>query len=310
VVLSRIFTAGWRRLARREAESDLLLRLSMPSRSRTRGLLLVLLGAILTFAAGHAQKKEVYYYGELEPRLYTAPELMTVAAFKPISLEDARQLGVFAQSGDRLYSGEFTLGQSEKTPLVYKAVIIRLPAGNHALYFDANRNGRFDPDERVSFLPVTNPNFPRFKALASFNVDLPRGGLFPTCPMEVAVVGKKAPPGITAPQIAVEYTATAFVRGFAVLPDRRLDVRLEYDFDAGGVLLSYGREWFDLNNDGKFDMSPGSPEVLEANGAAPLFRVGALTLQLKSVDLRRDQFVLRAIPTGPRRTHWHLPFQK
>ena len=282
----------------------------MSSRRRLLASALVLLFALAFSAAAGAKQNETDFYGELEPRLYTAPELMSIAAFQPISREDAIRLGVVAETGDKLYSGEFTLGKDEKVQLFYKAVIIQLPAGNHALYIDADRNGRFDPDERISFLPVTNSNFPQFKELASFDVDLPRGGYFRTCPMEVAVAAERAQHSIQPPQIAVAYTSTAFVRGFAVLPDRRLQVRFEYDFDAGEVSLNSGREWLDLNDDGKFDLSPGSPETLHANGAAPAFPVGELTLQLKSVDLKRDQFVLQSVPKGPRRKHWHLPFQK
>jgi hypothetical protein len=282
----------------------------MSSRRRLLASALVLLLAFAASAAAQAKQNGTDFYGELEPRLYTAPELMSVAAFQPISLDSATQLGVLADAGDKLYSGEFTLGEDGKDHLVYKAVIIQLPAGNRALYIDANRNGRFDPDERISFLPVTNPNFPQFKELASFDVNLPRGGNFPTCPMEVAVDVEHAKPTVKAPQIAVEYTATAFVRGFAVLPQRRLQVRFEYNFDAGGVSLNSGREWLDLNDDGKFDMTAGSPESLRANGAAPAFQVGNLTLQVKSVDLKRDQFVLQSIPTGPLHKHWHFPFQK
>lgn len=282
----------------------------MSSCRRLLASALVLLFAFAFSAAAHAGQREADFYGELEPRLYTTPELMTVAAFQPISLEDAKQLGVFAQAADKLYSGEFTLGKNENVHLVYKAVIVQLPAGNHALYVDANRNGRFDPNERISFLPITNPNFPRFKELASFDVDLPRAGYFQTCPMEVAVIDEHAEHAIKPPQIAVAFTSTAFVRGFAALPDRRLQVRFEYDFDAGKISLSSGREWLDLNDDGKFDVTPGSPEFLDAKGAAPEFHAGTLTLQVKSVDLKRDQFVLRAVPARPPRKHWHLPFQK
>lgn len=282
----------------------------MPSRKRLLPHALVLLCAITLPASSYAKSKDAIYYGELEPRLYTAPELMSVTAFTPISVDEARQLGVFADAGDRLYSGEFTLGTDEKARRVYKAVIIRLPAGNHALYVDANLNGRFDPDERISFLPVTNPSFPSFKEMASFDVDLPRGGAFPSCPMEVAVISEIAEQEIKPPQIAVGYTSTAFVRGFAALPDRRLMVHFEYDFETGDVSLKQGREWIDVNDNRNIDMGAASRDLLQVNGSAPIFHIGNLTLQVESVNLRRDQFVLRAVPASPPRKHWHIPFQK
>jgi hypothetical protein len=281
----------------------------MPFRRRLLSFALVVRFALAVSAAAQAQKKEANFYGELEPRLYTAPELMSITAFGPISLAEAKQLGVFAEAGDRLYSGEFTLGKDGKGHRVYRAIIIRLPAGNHALYVDANLNGRFDPDERISFLPVTNPNFPKFKEMASFDVDLPHG-IFTTCPMEVAVVDEHAEEAVKPPQIAVAFTSTAFVRGFAALPDRRLMVHFEYNFDIGDVNLKQGSEWIDVNNNRTIDMSPASPDLLQANGSAPIFHIGQLTLQVESVNLRRDQFVLRAVPASPPRKHWHFPFQK
>lgn len=280
----------------------------IPFRRRLLAPALALLIALGMYGTAHAKGKQTEFYGELEPRLYTAPELMRVTAFKPISLAEAKQLGVVADAGDRIYSGEFSLVNGEKVHRAYPAIIIRLPAGNHALYVDANLNGRFDPDERTSFLPVTNPEFPRFNEMASFDVDLPGGGMFRTCPMEVAVAGEPGKAAEKGAEIAVEYTATAFVRGFAALSGQQLLVRFEYDFDMGGISLRTGREYIDLNQDGKIDMSPGSPECLQAKGSAPVFRTGALTLQLKSVDLRRDQFVLQTV--GPRPSHWHFPFQK
>lgn len=280
----------------------------MPSFKRLLSRALLLLFAFATSASLLAGTRETLFYGELEPRLYTAPELMRVTAFKPISLAAAKHLGAIADAGDQVYSGEFSLPGNNKVHRAYPAVILRLPAGNHALYVDANRNGRFDPDERIPFLPVTNPAFPRFQEMASFDVNLPGGGMFATCPMEVAVAGEPAEAAGKGAEIAVEYTATAFVRGIAALPGQQLQVRFEYDFDLGGISLKTGRECIDLNQDGKTDMTPGSRECLQAKGSAPVFRAGALTLQLKSVDLRRDQFVLQSV--GARPSHWHFPFQK
>lgn len=250
------------------------------------------------------------FYGEVEPHLFTATDLMTVAPFKPVSIEDAKQLGIAAQVADKLYAGEFTLPRNEKIRNTYKSIIVRSPNGTDVLYVDKNRDGRFQPNERLAFLPVVNPEFRQLKDLASFDVDLPPGGIFSTCPMQAALLKNGSGSAITAPELAVSYTSTAFVRGFAILPDRHLSVRFEYDFDLGGVSLKTGREWIDLNDDGKFDIAPGSPEALQANGSAPIFVVGHLTLQVESVNLRRDQFVIRAVPASPPRKHWHFPFQK
>ena len=102
--------------------------------------------------------------------------------------------------------------------------------------------------------------------LAGFDVDLPEGP-FRVCPMGVWLikdhVSSPAGPG----QLAVPYTAQPFVQGYAQLPNRTLLVRLEYDFDKLGISLRDGREWLDIDGDGKFDMTPGAGSSYEQEGA-------------------------------------------
>ncbi|WP_242617710.1 TlpA family protein disulfide reductase [Edaphobacter modestus] len=83
-----------------------------------------------------------------------------------------------------------------------------------------------------------------------------------------------------------------------------MQVRLEYDFRAQGIRLTSGVEWLDINGDGKFDLTPGSGETLRARGSAAVFEAGDLTLQMQSVDLKNNRFVLRAVPrTADHRIH-------
>jgi hypothetical protein len=282
-------------------------------RMSRKGLLppaVVLLFAIASPALAQRRSKETKFYGELEPRLYTSPELMSKAVFGPIGIGDANQLGAAADAGDKIYSGEFSLPDGGQVRNIYKAVIVRATDGKDVLYVDENRDGRFEPDERILFLPVVDPKFSRLKDMASFSVALPPGGAFRTCPMDAALARNDAEPPAKSPQIAVEYTSAPYVQGYAALADRPLRVRFQYDFEIGGVSVSYGYEWLDLNFDGKFDMSPGSPEFLHGNGSSPAFQADGMTLQVESVLLSRDQFVLRQVPRAPVHKHWHLPFQK
>lgn len=99
-------------------------------------------------------------------------------------------------------------------------------------------------------------------------------------------------------QLAVPYTAQPFVEGHAQLPNRTLLVRLEYDLSEQGISLTDGREWLDINGDGKFDMTPGNGEFLRARGSGPVFRVGDLTLQIQSVNLKAGRFVVRSVPAS------------
>lgn len=59
-----------------------------------------------------------------------------------------------------------------------------------------------------------------------------------------------------------------------------------------------GLEWLDINGDGKFDMTPGSGEFVRARGSAPVFQVGNLTLQMESVDVKDNRFVVKSVPAA------------
>jgi hypothetical protein len=282
----------------------------MPSRKKSLSSVFALLFALAISLPAPAKTRQTEYFGELEPRLFTTPDLMSKTFFNVIPLEDVKPLGVAARPGDKIYSGQLSLPDGGKIRNIYNAVVVRSPDGTDVLYADVNRNGHFDPSERIPFLPVTESGFSRLLDMASFDVDLPPGGAFRTCPMQVALLRGVADAPAGSSQIAVEYTSAPFLRGFAELPGRRLQVRFQYDFETGGVSLDYGYEWLDLNGDGKFDMSPGSPELVHGNGSNPVFQVDGLMLQVESVNLKRDQFVLRVVDTvAPKhRRRPSLPF--
>ena len=153
--------------------------------------------------------------------------------------------------------------------------------------------GVLGQEERIPFHPAVPPPDDRLKSSAAFDVDLPEGP-FRACPMEVWLIKDGVPSPAGSGKLAVAYTAQPFVQGYAQLPNRTLFIRLEYDFSKQGISLTDGREWLDIDGDGKFDMTPGSGEFLRAGGSAPVFRVGNLTLQMQSVDLKADRFVLRS----------------
>lgn len=245
----------------------------------------------------HAKTKGAKFYGELEPRLYTSPESLSKAVFSPISIADAQRQGVAATPADKIYSGQFSLPDGGQVHYIYKAVLVRASGGSDVLYVDSNRNGRFDAGERVFFVSVINLQFSRLKETAIFDVALSSRDAFPTCPMTAALARDDSESPAKPLQIAVEYTSAPYVQGFAALPGRSLRVRFQYDFETGGISLNYGYEWLDLNGDGKFDMKPGSPEFVHGDGANPVFQVDGLALQVESVNLKRDQFVLHAVAT-------------
>lgn len=250
---------------------------------------------------GRSTKGQTQFAGKLDGGLYVDPTWLSFAIFSPIAQKDAQRLGITAEPADKIFSGELALPKNGT--LLYKAVIVRQSDGTDVLYVDKNPDNHFEPDERIVFRPHVPSLDPRLATWAHFAVELP-DGTFRTCPMDVWLIkkGLRSPAGPG--QLAVPYTATHFVQGYARLPGRTLQVRLEYDVDHQYIPLTFGMEWIDINGDGKFDLTPGSGEALRARGSAPIFTVGDLTLQMQSVDLKRERFILLNLPrSADRRIH-------
>lgn len=233
------------------------------------------------------------YTGKLDGRLHVDPELLSPTVFDAITLEAAKGMAVAVAAEDKVYSGFLALPKNGA--LRYNAVIVRSPDGADVIYVDANRAGRFEPQESVPFHAIASGDTRFFKDAATFDVALPAGP-YATCPMEVRLPKDGvAMPGVGPTQLAVGYTPAAFVQGEVKLPARRLEVQFQFNLTTGGIDLEHAIERFDLNGDGRFDSTPGSAEFVRARDSAPVFRVGDLALQMQSIQLKENEFVVRAV---------------
>lgn len=257
-----------------------------------RSIFFSLVAFLALVSAAQARSR---FHGNLDPGLHSSLNLLNVATFHSISAASAAIIGVASRPGDRLYAGAFDLGSDTRPSYRIRAVIVCSPDGSDVLYADANQDSHLDPDERFSFRPL-----PRTaeragqKDVARFNADLP-GDLMGPFPMEVRLIEESESAQASPGELPVLYSGLAFVQGYVRLAHHKIRVRFQYDFATRSVDIDHAREWLDLNGDRKFDMTPGSGESLHANGSAPVFRVGHLTLQLSSVDLRMGTFVLRKV---------------
>lgn len=251
--------------------------------------------AALVLAALSSACAQSKVHGSLDPGLYGSQDMLSPAIFHRTTAEGAAAIGVASQPGDKLYEGNLDLGSGPAPRYRIRAVVVRSPDGTDILYVDANQNSHLDPDERFRFrpLPQTDENRGE-KDAAEFNAVLSNDPMGPF-PMEVRLL---TDPGHTAAkpsQLALLYSRIAFVQGYVRVAHRKVRVRFQYNFSTKSVDIDHGREWLDLNGDGKFDVKPGSPELVRANGSAPVFRVGHRSLQLVSVNLAYGTFVLRSV---------------
>ena len=261
-------------------------------------MLSALVLAALTSACAQAK-----IHGSLDPGLYSAPDTLSLTVFNSTTAEGAAAIGVASQPGDKLYEGSLDLGSRSRPRYRIRAIVVRSPDGTDVLYVDANQNSHLDPDERIPFrpLPGTDENKGE-KDTAEFNAVLPNDPMGPF-PMEVRLLTEPGRAVAKPNQLPLLYSRIAFVQGYMRVAHRKVHVRFQYNFSTKSVDIDHGREWLDLNGDGKFDMRPGSPEFLRATGSAPVFRVGHRMLQLASVNLAYGTFVLRSVAaSGDRRS--------
>ncbi len=256
---------------------------------------------LVVVATQFALSAQTQFAGKLDGQLYVDPDLLGVATFDAVSAGDPKLLSLRPAPNDKVFAGVLSL--SDRSALQYKTVIVRSPDGTDAIYIDANQDGHFGPGERIVFHGL-EPAAAGVKNSAKFVVAVP-DGYYRTCPMEVRLMKDGFPTPAGPRQLAVLYTSSVFLQGYVPLPKRRLHIRFAYGFRNEGIDLGSAPEWVDINGDGRFDATPGSAELLDPKGSAPVFRVENLTLQLQSIDMKQGRFLLRSVPAA---LYQRIPF--
>ncbi len=260
----------------------------MPRAFASRPMMMLLVCSFLPALYLYAQPA---FRGRLDPGLHVDPRSFVPTILDPLSFRDAQKLRIEAVPSDKIFAGELAFPRGGR--LRYKAVIVRHADATDVLYLDRNRDGRFEPNERVTFRADTGGD-PRLKSSVTTRVDLP-GALFSTAPMQVGLMRD----GIRGParpdQLAVGYTALLFVQGRATLPGRTVSMRFQYNAESQSISSHEGVQWVDINGDGTFDLMPGSGEYLHADGAPPVFTIGTRRLEVSSIDVKAHTFALAAV---------------
>lgn len=253
-----------------------------------------MLFALATFAT--MAQSQGTYSGKLDGRLHIDPRSLGVNIWSEATADDASKLGLSLKHGDRIFRNKLTL--SSDPVIAFDAAIVRSPDGTDVLHVDLNRDERFEEDERFAFQPIDG-NAPESKWQKDrVGIEVPLvSGLYRTCPIEIRLPKSNLsmPMPVGPNQIVVESSDRIFVEGYAQLPDRSLLMRFVYDFKLEAIDLNNGVEFADVNDDGKIDLTPGSPEMQMAKGKPPLFRAGNLVVSAQSVDLATNVFVLRSV---------------
>lgn len=186
--------------------------------------------------------------------------------------------GVKPLRGDEFFVGVIPLPRGAR--LRYQTLLVRHSDGSSTLWVDANRDGNFEPVEGVPFRPD-----PRSGAVARFRVDLPTGNFRPLV-MQAFMAQDYPPPSAQANRIRLGYTSSTCVPGRVDLRGRMLGMCFEYDPATGQTSLARGLEWV---NGGR---------ILRPHGRPPVFRIGNLTLQAATLDVKTRAFVLVSLPAS------------
>ncbi len=223
--------------------------------------------------------------------LHVDPERLSFSVWESA---DPKTLGEnLIHAGDHIYTGKFAF---DLTPnLEFGGLIIQSSNRPDCIYVDLNRDGTFEPSERIFFRALAGDK--ALKEEARFTVKLPTG-LYRELPIVVRLFKAGSGPPSQANKLNVLDTEDAFVQGRVRLDNRSFLVRYRYNFRTGSVDLNTAVEWMDVNGDGRIDVSPGSPEQGVPRGKPPVFHAGGLFLTTEAIDLRRKSFLLRSVASS------------
>lgn len=207
-----------------------------------------------------------------------------------------KDLNIDPSKVSELYRGDLKFGQSPA--LDFGGAFCLLKDGEKLFFIDLHSGG--GALRNPTRIPMTKPSRPFFSAEAHFNINLPTGP-FRTAPAYVAIPKSTQGYPLKPNQAMLMVGNNPYVTGEAALPNRKLRLRYSFDPDTGTTDLKRATEWWDINGDGKFDVTPGSAEAGTPSDTMPTFHVNDLWLQTESLNLKTHTVVLKAVPADKQR---------
>lgn len=253
--------------------------------------------AICLFLALSAHAAETRYFrGELSDQLSVQPDRWSAWTWHVASPDEIRRLGLRPEEVEHAFAGECKLPDDPKRPVHGR--IVQLKDSRWFAYLDVNRDGTFGPEEGAP-LEVLPPGS---TAAAQARIMLPlKQGAYREMPILVALPSAHyaAPPSAPGTQ-RVLIGSDPFISGYAQLPFGRVLLHFAYDLMRQQPTLDVARtqQWMDLNLDGAINTVPGSPEVGNTFGAAPVFHVKDFYLETTRIDPETRTFTMKTVPSN------------
>jgi thiol-disulfide isomerase/thioredoxin len=259
--------------------------------------LLAMLLALLGVNIAMAEQRQ--YKGKLSTDLILSNARTDY--LEPASAKTIAKLPVRPVSGERVVAGSLKISEN----LDYAVAVVLSPSGRATLYFDSNRNGRFEQSERYELAedaPEVGKNGEervKEQAAKRAEIDLPvsLSSLFPRLRVQVAFwertpyapLESKAEGSTPEKKGAQKYfmlgrTCAWSASAVIDIGGQKTLFRYSVNLDKKTIDPTRGLLEVDCNGDGKIDDS-SNVEVAGGKGAPVVFRVGEHYVATKSVDI-------------------------
>ncbi len=255
----------------------------------------IFLPAVCQFAQEKSDSKnisnEVEYYGKLDAEL--APDLkdLTSTVFKPLAVlskyKFARPLEKDAAvSVGSLYDNRTKSGEG------FEILLVEPKAESPYFYADLNANGAFEENERL-LLAASKETIDDFEQILKLPLKNP---FYQTFPIALRYNRGFKHPNLKTGERLVVQSYIAFAFGEVLINNKSVRVQYPFDPTESSISTSDGLFGIDLDGDRLIKYEPFSPETSYATKDEIIIRFGNLYLSTRSIDLTKNQIVMRVRP--------------
>ena len=240
-------------------------------------------------------EKSAEFFGKLDAEATPDTTKLYGILFEPIKnaagykFVNPPEIGAFVTVG-KLYDGRVSGTK-------YELLIVEPKNGSPRFYSDADSDGKITESERIEL------NTAGQEGVYWQILKLPvKHNFYRSYPIYLQFEPGLTPPNLKAGQRLLFQTIGAVAGGEVKIDDRT--VRVQYPFDPAQPVISTtdGLFGIDVDGDGKIKNAPFSPETSYAASDEIVFKLGDRYLSTRSIDLTKNQIVLRTRqPTEYRR---------
>lgn len=243
---------------------------------------ILLLSAVFTVAA----KAEKEYFGQFDPALIANVEDFEKVIFKYVTADQIK--GVKFSETAHITATRIYDPQTEVFTL--SAILVEEDDKSPVIFLDLNEDTSFAADEKFVLEQEEKDNPFLWKTMVKVPV---KNNFFTSCAIFLRYFKTVKIEKMSARDRLITQSTEVFARGKVDVGGKKILAQYAYNFTDKKANPKIGWQGVDANEDGEIDMDNLSPEAANSDNETIVFRVGQMYLSTKSVDLKKNQIVMR-----------------